>query len=124
MPPILHPGSSSFPCRGAAAVPPLSGPLRPSVAQPILCSFLVTRHSPLPPPFSRPHRESAILRSIWPLTGNTSILGCALCFLASAFCLVASPSTRSKRPSLPHPRIPNPPRTPFSPLPPTNPSPQ
>src|SRR5713226_490234 len=46
MPPILHPGSSSFPCRGAAPAPTLSGPLRPSVAQTIL-AVLVSRNSSL-----------------------------------------------------------------------------
>src|SRR5216684_987919 len=46
MPPILHPGSSSFPCRGAAPVPTLSGPLRPSVAKQIL-AVLVSRDSSL-----------------------------------------------------------------------------
>src|SRR5713101_1894548 len=46
MPPILHPSSSSFPCRGAAPVPTLSGPLRPSVAKPIL-AVLVSRDSSL-----------------------------------------------------------------------------
>src|SRR5712692_8307630 len=46
MPPILHPSSSSFPCRGAAPVPTLSGPLRPSVAKPIL-AVLVSRNSSL-----------------------------------------------------------------------------
>ena len=35
-----------------------------NVGQPFLV-VLATRHSPVPPPFRRPHRDSAILSSTW-----------------------------------------------------------